>query len=161
MYTAAEQLVWRRAFDESRPRAVWLPHYPYPLARLLPGNRRMLTYVTVHDAIHVLPQRISGQSRARRLYARAMLSVDARSCRRIFTPSQATAATLKTIVPPRRDLVTPIPVDESLVRASRSESVARQRPLSAICRKHASATRTFRSCSRRSPGSLRPSLTSW
>jgi glycosyltransferase involved in cell wall biosynthesis len=112
MYTVNEQLVWRRAFDEARPRAVWLPHYPYPLARLLPGNRRILTYVTVHDAIHVLPQRISGQSLARRLYARAMLSADALACRRIFTPSQATATTLKTIARRAETSVTPIPVDE-------------------------------------------------
>ncbi len=112
MYSPAEQLVWRRAFTVVRPRAVWLPHYPYPLARLLQGNRRMLTYVTVHDTIHLLPEAVSGQSRARRLYARAMLGADARSCRRIFTPSQATATTLKGIVGAARVLVTPIPVDE-------------------------------------------------
>lgn len=111
MYSAAEQLVWRRAFEAARPRAVWLPHYPHPLARSLPGNRRILTYVTVHDAIHLLPKSISGQSWARRSYARAMLSADARSCRRIFTPSEATAATLRTIVPSARVMVTPIPVD--------------------------------------------------
>lgn len=112
MYTAAEQAVWRRAFQETRPRAVWLPHYPYPLARLLPGNRRTLMYVTVHDAIHVLPHRVSGQSLARRVYARAMLSADAQSCRRIFTPSEATATTLQTIARRARVSVTPIPVDE-------------------------------------------------
>lgn len=112
MYTSAEQLVWRRALEAVRPRALWLPHYPYPLARLLPGNRRMLTYATVHDAIHVLPHRLSGQSWLRRLYARAMLSADARLCRRIFTPSEATATTLKSIVRSAEVLVTPIPVDE-------------------------------------------------
>jgi glycosyltransferase involved in cell wall biosynthesis len=112
MYSAAEQLVWRQAFEVARPRAVWLPHYPYPLARLLPGNRRMLTYVTVHDAIHLLPHRISGQSWARRSYARAMLRADARSCRRIFTPSEATATTVKGIARSAQILVTPIPVDE-------------------------------------------------
>ena len=113
MYSPGEQLVWRRAFAESRPRAVWLPHYPHPLARLLPGNRRMLIYVTVHDTTHLLPWSVSGQSWARRMYARAMLVADARSCRRIFTPSEATAATLKEIVPSARAMVTPIPVDES------------------------------------------------
>jgi glycosyltransferase involved in cell wall biosynthesis len=112
MYSAAEQLAWLRAFDQARPRAVWLPHYPYPVARLLPGNHRMLTYATVHDTIHVLPSNISGQSLAYRLYARAMLSADARSCRRIFTPSEATAATLTSIVASARVQVTPIPVDE-------------------------------------------------
>ncbi|MDZ4269947.1 MAG: glycosyltransferase family 1 protein [Mycobacterium sp.] len=112
MYSAGEQQVWRHAFDAARPRAVWLPHYPYPLARLLPANRRMLTYATVHDTIHLLPESISGQNRARRLYARAMLRADARSCRRIFTPSEATAVTLKSIERSARVLVTPIPVDE-------------------------------------------------
>ena len=51
MYTPAEQQAWRHAFDTVRPRAVWLPHYPFPLARLLPAHRRMLTYVTVHDTL--------------------------------------------------------------------------------------------------------------
>jgi len=112
MYSPAEQLVWRRAFAATQPRAVWLPHYPHPLGRLSFGNRRMLTYVTVHDAIHLLPESISGQSRARRAYARVMLGADARWCRRIFTPSEATAATLRTIVPSAQISVTPIPVDE-------------------------------------------------
>lgn len=112
MYSRGEQLVWRRAFDEVRPRAVWLPHYPYPLARLLPANRRMLTYVTVHDTIHLLPRDISSQSWVRRMYARVMLGADARSCRRIFTVSEATAVTLKGIVRSAQVLVTPIPVDE-------------------------------------------------
>lgn len=112
MYSPAEQLVWRRAFAQVRPRAVWLPHYPYPLARLLPGNRRMLTYVTVHDTIHLLPRDISGQSLARRTYARVMLGADARSCRRIFTVSEATETTLTGIARSAQVLVTPIPVDE-------------------------------------------------
>lgn len=112
MYTAAEQSVWRRAFDAARPRAVWLPHYPYPLARFLPAHRGISLYVTVHDTIHLLPERISGQSRARRLYARAMLGADARFCRRIFTVSEATKATLTDIEPNAPVTVTPIPVDE-------------------------------------------------
>ena len=112
MYSPAEQLVWRRAFAEARPRAVWLPHYPYPLARSLPGNRRTLLYVTVHDATHLLPWSVSGQSRARRTYARAMLGADARWCRRIFTPSEATATAVTGIVGSVPVTVTPIPVDE-------------------------------------------------
>jgi glycosyltransferase involved in cell wall biosynthesis len=112
MYSVAEQLAWRRAFEMVRPRAVWLPHYPFPLARLLPGNRRMLTFATVHDTIHVLPRSISGQSWAYRVNARAKLSAGARSCRRIFTPSEATAATVTAIVRSARVQVTPIPVDE-------------------------------------------------
>jgi glycosyltransferase involved in cell wall biosynthesis len=112
MYSAAEQSVWRRAFSTVRPRAVWLPHYPYPLARFFPGNRRTSLYVTVHDTIHLLPEHISGQSRARRLYARSMLRADARFCRRIFTVSEATATTLRDIEPSAPVLVTPIPVDE-------------------------------------------------
>jgi len=112
MYSAAEQLVWRRAFAEARPRAVWLPHYPYPLARLLPDNRGMLTYATVHDTTHLLPFEVSGQGWARQAYARAMLHADVRSCRRIFTPSEATAKALKAIMRSARVMVTPIPVDE-------------------------------------------------
>ncbi|WP_123025950.1 glycosyltransferase family 4 protein [Mycolicibacterium stellerae] len=112
MYSPAEQLVWHRAFAEALPRAVWLPHYTNPLARLLPGNRRMLVYVTVHDAIHLLPRCVSGQNWAGRSYARVMLGADARACRRIFTPSEATAAALKEITRSAQVMVTPIPVDE-------------------------------------------------
>ena len=112
MYSGKEQLVWWRALAAARPRAVWLPHYPFPLARWLPRNRRIHTYVTVHDTIHLLPESISGQNRARRLYARTMLRADARACRRIFTPSEATAVTLLGIERSARVLVTPIPVDE-------------------------------------------------
>lgn len=112
MYSVAEQAAWRHAFDVTRPRAVWLPHYPYPLARVLPAGRGMSLYVTVHDTIHLLPEDISGQSRARRWYARAMLSADAKFSRRIFTVSEATAATVRAIEPAAPVLVTPIPVDE-------------------------------------------------
>ena len=112
MYSPAEQLVWRHAFAGVRPRAVWLPHYPYPLARLLPGNRRMLTYLTVHDTIHLLPPEVGGQGPARRLYARAMLAADARSARRNFTVSEATAATLRQVTKSAPTMVTPIPVDD-------------------------------------------------
>lgn len=113
MYSPAEQSVWHRAFEALRPRAVWLPHYVHPLASWSPPNRRMLTYVTVHDTIHLLPRELSGQSWAKRMYARAMLGADARLCRRIFTPSEATAATLKAVVRSPRILVTPIPVNQS------------------------------------------------
>ncbi|GLP82111.1 glycosyltransferase family 4 protein [Mycobacterium antarcticum] len=113
MYTTAEQVAWCRAFAQTRPRAVWLPHYPYPVARLLPANRRTLVYVTVHDTTQLLPWSISGQSWARRTYARVMLNVDALACRRIFTPSEATATTLKAVARNPRVLVTPIPVDET------------------------------------------------
>lgn len=112
MYSAAEQLVWHRAFRAARPRAVWLPHYPYPVARWAPYARRMLIYATVHDTIHLLPRDVSGQSWLRRAYARVMLSAVARSSRVVFTPSQATAATLKNIERSARVLVTPIPVGE-------------------------------------------------
>jgi glycosyltransferase involved in cell wall biosynthesis len=121
MYSPAEQLVWRRAFEEVRPRAVWLPHYPYPLARLLPGNRQTLTYVTVHDTIHLLPKSLSGQGWARRAFARAMLGADAVSCSKIFTPSEATATTLKRIVRSARTMVTPIPVDEIWVEPAEKD----------------------------------------
>lgn len=109
MYTPAEQKVWRHALNACRPRAMWLPHYPFPLARLAPRHRGVLTYLTVHDTIHLLPEAISGQGPARRLYARAMLTADARFSRRIVTVSDATRALL-----PRSAsvLVTPIPVDE-------------------------------------------------
>ncbi|MGE2736452.1 glycosyltransferase family 4 protein [Mycolicibacterium vaccae] len=112
MYTLAEQLVWRRVFAAKRPRAVWLPHYPFPMAWLLPANRGIKLYATVHDTIHLLPREVSDQSAAKRAYARTMLSADARYCHRIFTPSEATKATLTGIAEAARVLVTPIPVDE-------------------------------------------------
>lgn len=112
MYSPAEQRVWRHAFAEVRPRALWLPHYPYPLAKLLPVNWPMLTYLTVHDTIHLLPSEVGGQGLARRLYARAMLTADARSAKRIFTVSEATAVTLHQVTKSAPTMVTPIPVDD-------------------------------------------------
>src|SRR5690349_15232497 len=66
LYTPAEQKVWRGALRDCRPRAMWLPHYPFPLARLVPRYRGVRTYLTVHDTIHLLPQAFSGQGAARR-----------------------------------------------------------------------------------------------
>lgn len=160
MYSAAEQSAWRHAFEETRPRAVWLPHYPYPLARLLPGRRGMSLYVTVHDTIHLLPEAISGQSRARRAYARAMLKADAKGCRRIFTVSEATKVTLTEIEPSARVLVTPIPVDEVWLQPA-DPDLSPSRDVMCSTSETPSGTRTFRWCSRRSPVYATRFPTSW
>ena len=112
MYGMAEQKAWRHGLHIARPRAIWVPHYPFPLALLERRNRSVLTFVTVHDTLHLQKQSISGQSRARQLYARTMLNLDGRRCRRIFTPSQSTATSLVQAVPSAKVMVTPIPVDE-------------------------------------------------
>lgn len=112
MYSPAEQRVWNDALTATRPRSLWVPHYPFPLAVLRPRHRGTVVFVTVHDTMHVQPYEVSGQSRARRTYARAMFGLDARRSRRVFTPSQATAATLRAIAPTAKVTVTPIPVDE-------------------------------------------------
>src|SRR5690242_6270221 len=85
MYSVAEQRAWDRALRATRPKAIWLPHYPFPLTLLRPGNRRILTFTTVHDDNHLLPERISGNGRARRMYARTMLGIVARRSAAIFT----------------------------------------------------------------------------
>lgn len=112
MYSLAEQRVWSRSLRTVRPRALWVPHYPFPLAALGLNNRKTMVFSTVHDTGHCMRQQVSGQSRARQLYARAMLAMDLRKCRRIFTPSQATATLLLRMVPSAPVTVTPIPVDE-------------------------------------------------
>lgn len=112
MYSIPEQRAWDHAIRTVRPRAVWLPHYPFPFTLLRPRNRRTLFFGTVHDDNHLLPERISGMSRARRTYARVMLEVDARRSSTIFTPSRAAADALATFVPSARFVVTPIPLDE-------------------------------------------------
>lgn len=112
MYSLREQRAWAKALRTARPGAVWLPHYPYALALLGPRYLRVDTFVTVHDAIHLLEPAISDQSLARRMYARTMLTLDAMRCTRIFTPSQATADELIQITPGAKVTVTPIPVDE-------------------------------------------------
>lgn len=111
MYSLGEQRVWDRALRTACPKALWVPHYPFPMATLRPRNRKTMLFATVHDTGHSMPRAVSGQSRARRLYARMMLKLDGRRCRRIFTPSQATAALLMKISPTSRVMVTPIPVD--------------------------------------------------
>lgn len=111
MYSIAEQRLWHRVLDTWRPRGFWVPHYPFPLAALGRGNRAVQVFVTVHDMLHVTPRDISGQNAARRMYARAMLQLDARRCRTIFTPSEATASGLATMRPAAEVIVTPIPVN--------------------------------------------------
>lgn len=112
MYGMAEQRAWRHGLRTAAPRAMWVPHYPFPMTLLEPSNRAVLAFATVHDTLHLNPQIISGQSRLRQLYARAMLNFDGRRCRRIFTPSAATATSLVQAVPSAKVMVTPIPVDD-------------------------------------------------
>ncbi|WP_396925487.1 glycosyltransferase family 4 protein [Mycolicibacterium sp.] len=112
MYTMAEQKAWASALKATRPRAFWVPHYPYPLALLAPANRGVRGYVTVHDTLHIMPRRINDQPLPKRLYARVMLTLDARRSARIFTPSNSTAKTLLDARPSARVLVTPLGLDE-------------------------------------------------
>ncbi|KMO83355.1 glycosyl transferase family 1 [Mycolicibacterium chubuense] len=110
MYTLGEQRVWARALNDVRPRGFWVPHYPFPFAALRHRGTRL--FVTVHDTMHVRDREISGQSAARRAYARTMFQLDGRLASLIFTPSEATKATLTAMSPGARVTVTPIPVDE-------------------------------------------------
>lgn len=113
MYSIAEQRVWDRAVRTVRPRAVWVPHYPFPFTLLRPRHRNILGFCTVHDDNHLLPEHISGMSRARRTYARAMLEIDARRSSTIFSPSRAAADALAAFVPSADFVVTPIPIDDA------------------------------------------------
>lgn len=112
MYSLSEQRVWGRALKEVAPRGFWVPHYPFPLAALGVRNRKTVLFSTVHDTLHVMRQDVSGQNWARRRYARAMLRLDVRTCRKIFTPSHATASSLTKIALDAPVMVTPIPVDD-------------------------------------------------
>lgn len=112
MYSMGEQKAWANALSAVRPRAFWVPHYPYPLALLAPANRGVRGYVTVHDTLHIMPRRINDQPLPKRLYARLMLTLDARRSARIFTPSNSTAKTLLDARPSARVLVTPLGLDE-------------------------------------------------
>lgn len=112
MYTVGEQRVWGRALDEVRPRGFWVPHYPFPFATLSPRHRRTKLFVTVHDTMHVREREISGQSAARRAYARAMFMLDGRFATLVLTPSEATSTTFAAIAPRARTTATPIPVDD-------------------------------------------------
>jgi glycosyltransferase involved in cell wall biosynthesis len=98
--------------DRLHPRGFWFPHYPFPLAALRPANRKTLMFATVHDTLHVTEKEVSGHNWARRRYARTMLNLDVRRCRRIFTPSHATASSLTKIALDAPVMVTPIPVDD-------------------------------------------------
>jgi glycosyltransferase involved in cell wall biosynthesis len=113
MYTVAEQRAWDHAIQATRPKAIWLPHYPFPFTLFRPGNRKILMFATVHDDNHLLPESITGNGRARRMYARTMLQIVARRSATIFTPSQAAADALATYVPNAQFVVTPIPVSEA------------------------------------------------
>ncbi|MDV3134733.1 MULTISPECIES: glycosyltransferase family 4 protein [Mycobacterium] len=113
MYSVAEQRAWNRAVQMTRPKAMWVPHYPFPFTLSRPANRRIVFFSTVHDDSHLLPENISGNGRARRMYARVMLAIVARRSAAIFTPSRAAADALAKYVPTARFVVTPIPVSES------------------------------------------------
>ena len=113
MYSVREQKAWCHALKFIRPRAIWLPHYPFPFALFQWSNRRILTFVTVHDTAHLLKESITGLTWERRMYARAMLGVDVWRCRRDSSPSQATATNLLKVAPSASITVAPIPVDKS------------------------------------------------
>ncbi|MDF2825412.1 MAG: glycosyl transferase family 1, partial [Mycobacterium sp.] len=113
MYSLDEQRAWDRAVRAVAPAAVWVPHYPFPFTLLRRSHRKILGFCTVHDDNHLLPEQISGMSRARRAYARAMLEIDARRSGTIFTPSRAAADALAAFVPSARFVVTPIPIDDA------------------------------------------------
>ena len=110
MYSRQEQQAWDVALGTLRPRAFWLPHYPFPLALLRPRNRRTRLFVTVHDLLHVQDGSITGQNWTFRAYARTMLELDVRKATRIFTPSHSTAASLAAVAPAAPVTVTPLPV---------------------------------------------------
>lgn len=113
MYSTNEQQVWRHALNSLQPRALWLPHYPFPFAILGPRNKHTKLFVTIHDILHLQPQSVSGKGFAYRAYARAMITMDARRCSNIFTPSRATADALAAVSPKAQTVVTPIPVGEA------------------------------------------------
>ncbi|MCV7217310.1 glycosyltransferase family 4 protein [Mycobacterium crocinum] len=112
MYTGAEQKAWANALSATRPRALWVPHYPYPLALLAPANRGVRSFITIHDTLHIMARHINDQPLHKRLYARAMLALDARRATTIFTPSHATAKTLLDAQPSARVKVSPLGLDE-------------------------------------------------
>lgn len=113
MYSAGEQQVWNQALNSIRPRALWLPHYPFPFAMLAKANRSTRLFLTVHDILHLQPKTVSGKNLAYRAYTRAMIAMDARRSSRIFTPSRATADALTEVAPRARTMVTPIPVGDA------------------------------------------------
>lgn len=112
MYSLSEQKAWSRALGSLRPRAMWVPHYPFPLALLSPLYRRTRFFVTVHDTLHIMSRQITGQSLQHRVYANAMLTLDAQRSTKIFTPSQSTANTLLAARPSAPVQVTPLPIAE-------------------------------------------------
>ncbi|MBB3605033.1 glycosyltransferase involved in cell wall biosynthesis [Mycolicibacterium sp. BK556] len=112
MYSMQEQKAWANALSATRPRAMWVPHYPFPVSLLAPANRGVRSFVTVHDTLHIMPREINDQPLPKRMYARTMLTLDARRATKIFTPSHATAKTLLAARPSARVLVTPLGLDE-------------------------------------------------
>ncbi|CAN5871352.1 glycosyltransferase family 1 protein [soil metagenome] len=113
MYSRQEQQAWNAALNTAHPRAIWVPHYPFPLAMLRIRNRRTRLFVTVHDMLHVQEGHITGQNWKFRAYARTMLALDVRRATRIFTPSHSTAAALLEMAPSAPVTVTPLPVEKT------------------------------------------------
>lgn len=112
MYSQQEQRAWRSALALTRPRALWVPHYPFPLALMSPRSRNIQFFATVHDTLHIEDNKLSDQNRVKNLYARTMLQLTARRATTVFSPSQATARSMASVAPSAEVLVTPIPVDD-------------------------------------------------
>ena len=64
MYSMGEQRVWRRALSVTSPRALWVPHYPFPFALKSTRNRDVRYFSTVHDTLHIEDKKLSDQNRA-------------------------------------------------------------------------------------------------
>ena len=118
MYSAAEQKAWHTALDRVRPRALWVPHYPFPFPTLLPSNRGVRLYMTIHDTTHLLPSDISGQNTIRRAYARLMITIDLHRATTVFAPSETTARALRGMSPSVPVAVAPLPVDPAWLEPS-------------------------------------------
>ncbi|WP_307797047.1 glycosyltransferase family 4 protein [Williamsia soli] len=113
MYSAGEQRAWDHALTVARPRALWVPHYPFPVALLRRRHRGVQFFSTVHDTLHIEDESLSNQGTARRTYARVMLRLTAKRAATIFTPSEATARALTDFTASANVSVTPIPVDDA------------------------------------------------
>jgi glycosyltransferase involved in cell wall biosynthesis len=111
MYSLQEQRLWDRVLRKVHPRALWLPHYPFPLSLLRPTNRQILLFVTVHDTIHLEGRTVSGVGRPHALYMRTMLQLVSSKSTAIFAASNTTCISIKRITPRAPAIVAPHPVD--------------------------------------------------
>ncbi|MGM9473811.1 glycosyltransferase family 4 protein [Pseudarthrobacter sp. YS3] len=124
MYSLREQLIVAKILRQTRPRAFWTPHYPYPALSL-----HTRTFVTVHDVLHALPRTEGGHGGAKGAYAKSMLRTSLDRSAGVFVPSESTKVEVQRLFGVSSNLhVAPMRIGSAWLQAEGAVLSPRRRP---------------------------------